>query len=268
MPRLDVLFHPFVWTFGDRPGMLGNISPLFLGLLIPWLLFRNAPAVRRSRGCLALGALTILTWIALEARALHTRYLLVALALAAVGLAPAFVTMEEALRGGRRGLQTAARAGLVLLLAFWLAVSGWSAWEALRYTAGRDQRADRYQRKDGFDATEWLNANVAPSERVSLLGFGPYRYLLRPEILQGSESTAELEQAREASRTQPMPAVLADLAASGGFRYVVARREVIAEVVDAVPPHQAGPRRVTFDGSPYAVLTIEPRTATDGSRHP
>jgi hypothetical protein len=127
----DVLFHPFVWTFGDRPFMLGNISPLFLGLLPPWFLYRQAAAVRQARLALVLGTLTVGTWVLVEARALHTRYLLVGLALTAIGLAPAFTTFDEAL-GSCRRLQHAARAGLGLLLTFWLAISSWSAYEGLR----------------------------------------------------------------------------------------------------------------------------------------
>jgi hypothetical protein len=253
---VDVLFHPFVWTFAHRPHMLGNISPLFLGLLFPWLLCRDALDVRRSRAALALGALTVMTWIAIEARALHTRYLFVGLALAAIGLAPAFVAIDEAL-GRRRRLQITGRTGLVFLLGFWLAVSGWGAWEAVRYTAGRDRRADRYRRKEGYDAAEWLNANVTASARVSLLGFKSYRYLLRPDILQGSESTAELERTWHAARMAPSPAVLTQLATSGGFSYVVAKRGVIALLVEALPPHRGGPGgRVAFMGDQYAVLAL------------
>ena len=252
---LDVLFHPIVWTFGDRRDMLGNISPLFLGLIVPWVLCRDAPDVRRSRGPLALGALTVLTWLALEARALHTRFLLAGLALAAVGLAPAFVAMDDALRG-RRALQIAARLSLVGLLGFWLTVSSWEAWGTLRYAAGRDRLEDRYRRKDGYDAAAWLNQNVEQAARVSLMGFGQYRYLLRPDILQNSESTAEFLRTRATARTEPWPAWLAWRARSGGFSHVVADRSLIARFADR--SSEGLPWRVVFTGDRYAVLALEP----------
>jgi hypothetical protein len=250
---LDVLFHPLVWTFGDRRDMLGNISPLFVGLFIPWVLCRDAPEVRRSRGPLALGALTILTWVALEARALHTRFLLAGLALVAIGLAPAFVAMDDALRG-RPALRVAARLSLVALLGFWITVSSWEAWGAVRYAAGRDRLEDRYRRKEGYDAAAWLDRNVPATARVSLVGFGPFRYLLRPDILQNSESTPELLTTLAAVRTEPWPAALAWLARSGGFSHIVAERETIERLAD---PSSGGLHgQVVFTGDRYAVLWL------------
>jgi len=252
---LDVLFHPFVWTFADRRDMLGNISPLFVGLLVPWVLCRDAPEVRRSRGALALGALTVLTWLVVETRALHTRFLLAGLALAAIGLAPAFVALDDAFRA-RRALQVTARLGLVALLGFWVTVSSWESWGALRYAAGLDRTEDRHRRKDGYDAAEWLNQNVPATARVSLMGFGPVRYLLRPDILQNSESAAELTSTLAAARREPWPAALASLATAGGFSHVVAERELIARLAD---PSSGGLQgRVAFTGDRYAVLWLEP----------
>jgi hypothetical protein len=233
----DVLFHPFVWTFGDRPYMLSNISPLFLGFLVPWLLCRDATGVRRGRAALALGMLTVATWLVVAARALHTRYLLVGLALLAIGLAPAFVAFDEAL-GGERRLRLAGRAALVLLLGFWLAVSGWTAGEAIRYAAGLTRREDRYRRKEGYDVAEWLNAHVAVGERVSLRDYGPYRYFLRPDILAGSESRVELEGVSEPAR----------------FRHVVGRRGAVAPQAQALP----GGSRLAFTGRQYVVFTLPP----------
>jgi dolichyl-phosphate-mannose-protein mannosyltransferase len=250
---LDVLVHPFVWTFADRRDMLGNISPLFVGLFAPWVLFRKSPAVRRSRGALALGALIILTWLVVETRALHTRFLLPGLALAAVGLAPAFVAMDDAL-WGRRALQVTARLGLATLLGFWVTVSSWEAWGALRYATGLDGREDRYRRKEGYDAAVWLNENVPAASRVSLMGFGPVRYLLRPDILQNAESTAELTRTLAAARSQPWPAALAWLARSGRFSHIVVDRALIGSLAD---PSQGLHGHVAFTGDRYAVLRLD-----------
>lgn len=248
---VDVLFYPFVWTFGDRPMMLGNLSPLFLGFMAPWLICRHAPEVRRGRQALGLGLLILATWIAVEARALHTRYLLVGLGLTAVGLAPAFVALDERL-GRQRAPRFAGRAGLVVLAAFWLTVSTWTAYEAVRYTAGFGHREDRYRRKDGFDVAEWLNAHVGKAERVSLLGYSPYRYLLRPDILDGSESRKELEWAWEAARTEPGPQVASQVAMAGRFRHVVGRREAAAALLAALPASS----QVAFTGAQYVVVTL------------
>ena len=257
---VDVLLYPFVWTFGDRPFMLGNVSPLFLGLLVPWFIYRNAPAVYRVRAPLGLGMLVLGTWVVFQARALHTRYLLVGLALAAVGLAPAYVAFDQAL-AERPRLQVGARAGLVLLLGFWLTVSSWSAYEAVRYAAGLDHRSDRYRRKDGYDVAEWLNARVAVGERVSLLGYSQYRYLLRPDILESSESRTELEWAWKAPRDQAWATTLARLSIQGGFRHVVAPREAAQSLVEALPRDSL----LAFTGRRYVVLTLAPRSGAPPS---
>src|SRR5262249_26224882 len=42
---LDVLLRPLVATFADRPGMLGTVSPLFLGLVPAFVLLRRDAGV-------------------------------------------------------------------------------------------------------------------------------------------------------------------------------------------------------------------------------
>lgn len=176
---LDVALHPWIWTFAGRPHMLGNVSCLFLGLAPLAFLLRDRPELRRARPALGLGLFALATWLVLRPRVLQTRWLLPALALVAVGLAPALpAALDSATARTRRVLQ----AVTALLAAFWLAVGVYGALEGSAYVAGRVPRDARYARKPGIDAARWINAHVTPGEGVDL---GPLQaaYALRPEIL-------------------------------------------------------------------------------------
>jgi hypothetical protein len=116
----DVPLFPFIWTFGERSAMLGNISPLLLGLLPFSLLYRSAPEARRTRPALVTGSLIVLTWLLLQPRTMMTRYVLAGICLIAIGVAPALrLAYNEMGVSGRRITVTA----LLLLLGFWLVAS-------------------------------------------------------------------------------------------------------------------------------------------------
>src|SRR4029079_16587464 len=91
----DFLLYPFVWTFSVRESMLGNISPLFVGLVPIWWAYRRTAALNRTFGTAAAGLASLGAWIAIEPLVLFTRFLIVPLALLAIPLSRALVAAQE-----------------------------------------------------------------------------------------------------------------------------------------------------------------------------
>jgi hypothetical protein len=252
---LDVAAYPFVWTFAERSAMLGNISPLVLGAAPLWLIFRGAPLVRSARPALWLGALVVSTWILLEPRSLHTRYLMVGVCLLAIGVAPAVWLGCVELRGTPRGL---CRAALLGLLGFWLAASGWTALEALGHVSGRLGPADRYSLKLGWDSTQWVNAHVPHDARVAIRHLVAYPWFLRPDVLRGSESREERQRLYEASGRAEGGAIHPaewELLSRWGFGYAVLESRWLDASLAAVPAGMARPD-VAFEGRETLVLRL------------
>ena len=142
----DVPMVPLLWTFGERPLMLGTISPLYLGLLPAAWLVRRSAMVRRVALPGLLGAVALATTILGQPRSLHTRHHFVALALLAVFAGVVFVRLAASLRA-RAWIAWLPVAGL---LALWTAAGGWRALEAVKYMSGRKASATHYARAPGF----------------------------------------------------------------------------------------------------------------------
>lgn len=262
----DLALYPLVWSFGERAHMLGNASPLYLGFLPFWFSRRRSAEVGAARPALVLGALILVTWLLLEPRTLHTRWLLVPLALLAVGLAPAFVAADAALQERPR-LRLWERWGLGVLLAFWLAASAWGAVQSLSYLAGRQTRAQWYARKAAYDVADWLNRNVGPRERVALRNLTKNRYFLGPSILDQSESAEELQAAWELRRTLTPQAWSAEdwrLANRGRYRYVVFPNADVAASLATHPSHRSGTvPSIAFAGREFTVVEVFQEPLTD-----
>ena len=185
----DVPMVPLLWTFGERPMMMGTISPLYLGLLPAACLLRRSAMVRRAALPGLLAAIALATTLVGQPLSLHTRHHFVALALLAVFVGAAFVRLTVSLRG-RAWMAWLPVAGL---LALWMAVGGWRALEAARYLTGRKTSAAHYARTPGFPVARWLNANVPADARVALSRFFGYRSFVRADILSRSETRDELQ---------------------------------------------------------------------------
>jgi hypothetical protein len=183
----DVPMVPLLWTFGERPMMMGTISPLYLGLLPAALLLRRSATVRRAALPGLLAAIALATTVVGQPLSLHTRHHFVALALLAVFVGAAFVRLAASLRG-RAWLAWLPIGGL---LALWMAVGGWRALEAAKYLAGRKTGAAHYARTPGFLIAQWLNANAPADARVALSRFFGYRSFVRADILSRSETRDE-----------------------------------------------------------------------------
>ena len=185
----DVPMVPLLWTFGERPMMMGTISPLYLGLLPAAFLFRRSPTLRRAAFPGLLAAIALATTVVGQPRSLHTRHHFVALALLAVFVGAAFVRLAARLRG-RAWMAWLPVGGL---LALWMAASGWRALEAAKYLTGRRTSAAHYGRTPGFLMARWLNADAPAGARVALSRFFGYRSFVRADILSCAETRDELQ---------------------------------------------------------------------------
>ena len=187
----DLPMVPLLWTFGERPLMMGTLSPLYLGLLPAAFLLRRSAIVRPATLPGLLGAIALATTLIVQPRSLHTRHHFVALALLAVFVGATFVRLAASLRA-HAWLAWLPVAGL---LALWIAVGGWRALEAGKYLTGRKTSAEHYARMPGFTAAQWLNGNVPADARVALSRFAGLRAFVRADILARSESSDELQAA-------------------------------------------------------------------------
>jgi hypothetical protein len=189
---LDLLFYPFVWTFSERPDMLGNLSPLYVGL-VPFVFILS---IRRAipPGIWVVGAMGMValgTWLLIEPFVLFTRFLLVPLGLLALPLGMAFVLAERSVQGGRWGARLM-NAG-IMIVCLWLIFDSRSVVYGLRYAVGVDDRESKYSRKVGYDVAQWLNENVAVGKRIAVAEWEGYRLFLKIEHLLNSESAQEMQ---------------------------------------------------------------------------
>jgi hypothetical protein len=247
----DVPMLPLLWTFGERPMMMGTISPLYLGLLPAAFLLRRSALLRRAALPGLLGAIALATTVVGQPLSLHTRHHFVALALLAVLVGAAFVRFASSLRG-RAWM---AWLPVVGLLALWMAAAGWRALEAVKYLTGRKTSAAHYARTPGFPVAQWLSVNVPRDARVALSRFFGYRAFVRPDILSRSETRDELQAAWKARGFRP------DYGAAdwretveGGFSLVVLGT---ASVDRSVASWTAGPPpAIVYSDPQYTVLRL------------
>jgi hypothetical protein len=220
---VDLLFYPFVWTFAHRADMLGNISPLFIGLL-PFLLLahRSYSLVRSTYIAGLAGLASLVTWLLIEPLILFTRWLLIPLALFAIPLSAALVALTEELYYARVS-RWLVRSAIFIMLCFLLFQSR-SVVYAARYIASIDKRHDRYESKLYYDVASWLNNHVQQGQRVALKEYGGYYYFINEEILLNSESSEELQWLWD-NRNHINITEVFDFYAKHGFTYVVIRKE-------------------------------------------
>jgi hypothetical protein len=189
---VDLLFYPFVWTFAYREDMLGNISPLFIGLLPFFLLaYRSCSLVRATYPAGLAGLISLATWLLIEPLILFTRWLLIPLALFTIPLSAALVALEEELHYTRASRWLVGSA-IFIILCFLLFQSR-SAIYAIRYIASIDKRDDKYISKPHYDIAVWLNTHVQPGQRVALKSYDGHKYFINEQILLSSETYEDLQ---------------------------------------------------------------------------
>jgi len=88
------LIYPFVWTFTEPRNMMGNISPLYLGLL-PFLFFLPKQNHIHVKIVGLVGLSGLVVWWFIQPLTLNTRYLLIPLALIAIPLSAIYVYTYE-----------------------------------------------------------------------------------------------------------------------------------------------------------------------------
>lgn len=247
----DVPMVPLLWTFGERPMMMGTLSPLYLGLLPAAFLLRRSAMVRRATLPGLLAAIALATTLVGQPLSLHTRHHFVALALLAVFVGAAFVRLAASLRG-RAWMAWLPVAGL---LALWTVVGGWRALEAAKYLTGRKTSAAHYARTPGFLVARWLNASVPADARVALSRFSGYRAFVRPDILSRSETRDEL-QATWRARGIPPPYGADDWreALERGFSLVVLGTASMEPSLASWPG--GPPPAIVYSDPQYAVLRL------------
>jgi len=220
---VDLLFYPFVWTFASRADMLGNISPLFIGLLPFFLLTYRFDSLVRSTYLPGLAGLASLaTWLLLEPLILFTRWLLIPLSLFTIPLSAALVALEEELHYAPAS-RWLIRSAIFIILCFLLFQSR-SVIYATRYIASIDKRSDKYVSKPYYDIGLWLNTYVQPGQRVALEEYDGHYYFINEDILLNSESMEEIQWLWD-HRDNTNFIDVCNFYAKRGFTYVVIRKE-------------------------------------------
>jgi hypothetical protein len=255
----DLLLYPFIWTFAHRNDMLGNISPLFIGLLPLLLAYRAAPVMTISPAAGLAGLASLVTWLLLHPFYLYTRFLLVPLALIAVCLSASAIAAEAHLR--RMTLpRYMFRSAMVILLLF-LFFQSREVVYAIRYVASIDKRETRYQATPGFDVATWINANVVSGQRVSLAHWRGYEYFVNLQPLLNSESQAERQQLWQNYRVLKASSWTEDLwrfYIDKGFEYVAVPSYLVKELLTSWPEDIAYRKlRIAFEGRKQTVFRLE-----------
>jgi hypothetical protein len=251
-----LLSYPFVWSFGYRSDMLGNVSPLFIGLLPFVLLFHRSPLVRSSALAGWAGFIAIFTWwVTFNGLFPYTRWVLVPLGLFAVALSTGLVASEQEWRAGHPTHWLIKSAVFTLSLS--VVFQSRSVVYAVRYISGIDNKHVRYASMRGYDSAAWLNRHMRGGERIALAGWRGYRYHVNPEHLLKSETAAELEHLRRECRCgnhSNWAPGLWHFYAQRGFAYVVVEKDRLHDAVAASPKEIDV--RVAFVGRQDAILKI------------
>jgi hypothetical protein len=257
----DLLLYPFVWTFGAREDMLGNISPFFLGFLPLFLAYYRLPMVRHSLLAGLAGLVSVTMWLLIEPFILFTRWLLVPLGLLAVPLSASAVAVEQDLRHGRTA-RWLIRSSIFLIL-FFLLFQSRAAVYAFRYLASIDTRAAKYESVPhfGYDVAAWLNSHVQTGQRVALGAWSGHPYFVSPNHLLNSESAEELQWLWTHCRCRSPAVWTADFwhfYARNGFTYVIVAKDSVVEAVSVWSNDLEGERpQVAFVGRNNMVLRLE-----------
>lgn len=252
----DLLSYPVIWTFGYRPEMLGNISPLFVGLVPLLWLYRREPVVRIGWAAGWAGLLSVIVWwLMINGLFPYTRWVLVPLGLFAICLSTAVIAAEQD-RVPHPAGRWLVRVGFLTTIGFLLFQSRGTVY-AIRYAVGVDNRAGAYQSKPGYDVASWLNNNLRVGQRVAFAGWNGYAYFVRPEHLSHSESAAEFERLWnlcQCSAPVLWKTEFWEFYERAGFDYVIVTNHLVEASLSVLPANFRA--EVVFAGRSDSVLKI------------
>jgi hypothetical protein len=253
---LDLAFYPFVWTFKYLDDSFGNISPLFLGCLPLFLLYRADRLPRLTSLAAVGGVVSLLSWLAIKPLILYTRWLLIPLGLLTIPLSAGLVAADSD-RSGSRGSRLLIRSSVAIACLFLLFESRAALYGA-RYLLSLDTRDAKYAsvRGSGYDVIAWLNANVGAGERVVLSNWRAYKYLLNPDILLNSESSQELQWLSDNAERLSRPEQWRYYAQQS-FSYMIVSREEGRFLPSLATPELG--IRLVYAGTNDSVLKLEPK---------
>lgn len=237
------LLYPLTVTFMNTPQSLGNISPLFIGIL-PFLLLRKTrahfhlPAALRS--LLFPAVITLVLWITLFFTVVEIRYVFFLWMLFFLFGAQVIETAFDTLG---KGYQAILRAALALLLAFILVralVISLAAYSPI------DAKGQAHCYNIPFCTfLHPLNESAAQGERVFVLN--AYRYYLRPDLFACSSQAQEYAPLQTMAKNND-GAFWAELYRQG-FHYLAYEKN-FAEFhsrFGAIPPPKSAPEWMKVD---------------------
>jgi hypothetical protein len=228
---VELLLYPFTITFGNPRNMLGNLSPLYLGLLPIYIIFRRTYLVRSTTIHGQVALVILLTWLAVEPFILFTRWLLIPFALLSIPLAAGAVEAEKSLENSQF-FKIVFRSSIFLIILY-LFFECRSVVYSAKYILGLNSREQYYQSyidpQAEFRLSQWLNKNVKDQERVALQDFSGYRYLLAPPILLNSETARELQKINEVmvleKSNKELWKIRWKIYQENGFRFIVIKND-------------------------------------------
>lgn len=235
--RRLLLTFPLALTFGDYWGQYGNLSPLALGLLPLFLLWRPRWAQADHQRLLIIGAAAVIGiagWMALRPSQLAPRYFLASMVLLAVPVG--WVAGQSALHRSRVVWLSILAACVVVAQT---SLRDIKVFAALGYAYARSQ-ADGgrgpYTPSAEQAMAEAVNRVAPPGSRIAFLGF--YRYFLRADLLQCVQGHKPFQDAGER--------VSADMIGPLGLDFILVEKASFGHyAIDA----QIGP--VVFDDGKY-----------------
>ncbi|HWO41820.1 MAG TPA: hypothetical protein VNO43_08470 [Candidatus Eisenbacteria bacterium] len=251
---VELFTYPYVWTLGLRPGMVGRLSPLFIGLFPLILLYFRSPLVRAGALLGAAGFIGIVSWWTFLNNLFPLiRWLLVPLGLCAVLLSTAVIAAEKDLRIFRPARVLVVTTLLTLL--FFFLFHSRAVVYAVRYVAAIDDGRARYNGIPGHELRDWLNKHIKHGERIA--GWYGYSHLLRPDILLNAESADEFRWLWDRCRCRAPARWNSDFwrfYVERGFTYVIVARRSVDEALAALP--HGTTVDLAFVGRNEAVLRI------------
>jgi hypothetical protein len=262
----NLFAYPFVWTFSLRKDMLGNVSPLLLGFVPLWFLYKRVPSSRSGYIAGWAGLLSVITWwLVINQLFPYPRWILVPIALLAICVSGAVAAAENDPEMPKVA-SWLVRTSIFLLLLF-LAFQSRGAVYGIRYLAGIDSREVGYRSKPGFDVATWLNAHLIRGERVAFAGWNGFVYFVNPDHVLNSESANDLEALWHICRCVAPEAWTPEMwrfYAERGFSYAVVSNGLVAEALAASVDGMK--IAVAFNGREEAVLRID-KVANSSKAH-
>jgi len=254
LPLVKILSSPFSLTFSHQEGMLGNISPLFLGFLPLLWIYQHFSLVRSALIAGFAGLISVsMWWLIVNELPPYPRWILVPLGLFAVLLSAATIAAEQDCRPAR--LVHWLIRGAILLVLFFLLFQNRAVLYGIRYLAAIDSRGAIYGTYAyySYDVATWLNAQVQPGQRVAAEDWFRCRYFVDPHILLNSETTEERQWLWERRRLLSIPDRWT-FYRQKGFTYVIVVKNQAEDIVAALPKDFG--LQIAFVGRNETVLKI------------